>query len=119
MTDEETLDAEKLNADMRNVLTVLTGTTDADKLVDLVNEKLTSMFSHLNELYVQHRSALMSGPDMDMANAGLGMIISTADMASLQSEYKARLIDTVAKWVPIVDAALDKIAQALRELEAK
>jgi len=31
MTNEEVIEAGRLIADMRNVLTVLTGTTDADK----------------------------------------------------------------------------------------
>jgi hypothetical protein len=43
MTDQEILEAEKLIADTRNVLTVLTGTADVEKLIPLVLEKVPRM----------------------------------------------------------------------------
>jgi hypothetical protein len=100
MTSEEILEAEKAIADMRNVLTVLTGTTDADKLVPLVLEK-ASLIIHTIE-QILHGRSIVSGPDRDRLYYPLQIMWSLAEMAERRLDYKAKLLDAVAKQVPIM-----------------
>ena len=55
MTDQEILEAEKLIAGIRNDLTVLASTTDAEKLMALVLEKVERMMGSFNGLVIRHR----------------------------------------------------------------
>jgi hypothetical protein len=119
MTDQEILEAQTPIADMRNVLTVLTGTTDADKLIALVLEKVRPL---LGDVYrVVQRMGAVSGLDHldDRFNYPLSVLIATAEVVQREPEHKARLVDAVATNVPRIEAVLDKIAQALREKAPK
>src|SRR5215471_18581970 len=113
MTDKEILEAQKFIADMRNVLTVLTGTTDADKLVAAVLEKVTPLFVRLGQFGVQRRIAIF-GPDISVWFQEVAVLLPLAEMAQHRPGFKAKLVDAVASNVPRADAILDKSAQALR-----
>ena len=98
---------------MRNVLTVLAGTTDTDKLVALVLEKVPRMFDSIYQLSRHQPMIFWSMSDCDTVNNGLAAMQSVAEMAQRDPDRKAKLIDTVEKFAPRVDAILDKIVQAL------
>jgi hypothetical protein len=115
MTSEETLQAEKQIAEMRNVLTVLTGITDVDKLIALVLEKVRPL---LGDVYrVVQRVGAVSGLDHldDRFNYPLSVLIATAEVVQREPEHKARLVDAMATNVPRVQTILDKIAQELKQ----
>ncbi len=117
MTNEEILEAEKLIAGIRNDLTVLTGTTDADKLVALAPEKADPMLRSFFQLQRRHRSTvLVSVQDLSRFQNGLLIMMALAEMAERRPDYKMKLLDAVAKQAPIVEAILDKTVQTLREL---
>jgi hypothetical protein len=62
----------------------------------------------------------VSGPDRDRFYYPLQIMTALAEMAKLyNSNYKVKLLNAVAKEVPLVDATLDKIAQALREMKTE
>jgi hypothetical protein len=114
MTDQEILEAEKLIADMRNDLALIAGTTDADKLAALVLEKAPHMVDSFTQVIQLGRVRDYQPMKMAMAE-----IFALADMAQRNPDYKAKLIDSVAKQVPIISSGFDKIAQALREKAAE
>ena len=116
MTNDEILEAQKLIAHMRNDLTVLTSTTDAEKLTALVHEKAMRMIGSLGRLRRRHRSTvLVSVDDLSRFQNGLAVMIAMAEMAERRPDYKAKLIEAVTKYAPIVDAILDKVAQVIRD----
>ena len=119
VTNEEILEAEKLIAHMRNDLTVLTSTTDVEKLAALVLEKAPPMICSFVRLRPRHRSKVFVGTqDLSRFQNGLAVMMALAEMAQRRPDYKAKLIDNVAKQAALVDAILDKVAQVIRALES-
>jgi hypothetical protein len=124
MNDQE---AEKLIADqiadMRNDLTALTGTTDEDKLIRLVLEKRQRVvvgFKQLRRLVWRSARPIVVAEfhwAMNTVREELYTMAVLAQMAQRNPDYtaKVKLVDAVARRVALMDASLDKIAQALRE----
>jgi hypothetical protein len=134
VTNEEILEAEKLIAHMRNDLTVLTSTTNEEKLIVLLNEKVPRMVGSFWRLYRQNETlkklpdgllliryrlnVFMSTQDLSWFQNHVGVMLAIGEMAERRPDYKARLIETVAKNAPLVDAILDKVAQIIRALKS-
>jgi hypothetical protein len=134
VTNEEILEAEKVIAHMRNDLTVLTSTTNEEKPIALLNEKVPLMIGGFWRLYrakeilktlpegrLLHRYRLnvfMSTQDLSRFQNHLAAMLAVGGMAQRRPDYKARLIEDVAKNATIVDAILDKVAQVIRALES-
>jgi hypothetical protein len=121
VTNEEILEAEKAIADIRNDLTVLTSTTDVEKLVALVNERFERMICSFGRLRLRRRdwpNVFMSIQDLSRSQIGLAVMMALAQMAQRRPDYKAKLIDSVPKQAALVDAILDKVAQVIRALKS-
>jgi AcrR family transcriptional regulator len=119
VTNEEILEAEKVIAHIRNDLTVLTSTTDVEKLVALVNERFERMICSFGRLRRRDwPNVFMSIQDLSRFQNGLAVMMALAEMAQRRPDYKAKLIDSVAKQAALVDAILDKVAQVIRALES-
>jgi AcrR family transcriptional regulator len=121
VTNEEILEAEKAIAHIRNDLTVLTSTTDVEKLVALVNERFERMICSFGRLRLRRRdwpNVFMSIQDLSRSQNGLAVMMAMTEMAQRHPDYKVKLLDAVAKQAPLVDAILDKVAQVVRALKS-
>jgi hypothetical protein len=108
MTDREILEAQKLIADMRNVLTVLMGTTDEDKLLALGREKVPGALKSFSQLYRRHKSELMITLEDHLAvEGGLAWFMCPDD--------SPKATPGAVKLAHRVDKVLVKTAQALSE----
>jgi hypothetical protein len=120
VTNEDILEVKKLIASMRDDLNVIAGTTDVEKLIALVLEKVPRMLD--NKIMI----GLSNLIDYS-ALEELSVILTYAQMAQSRPEFKPKLVLTVTRKMPIVDAfwdridlaMLDKIAQALKEEATK
>jgi hypothetical protein len=122
MTKEEILKAEMRIAEMKNDLAVLTGTTDADKLIALVREKGPRMVDNFEELGQQLRPAVFDeSPETLKGMESMAMwivtIMSLTKSAVDFPDDKAKLVARWAEYAPRIMSGLDKVAQALNELE--
>ena len=119
MTDKELLEAEKLIADMRNVLTVLAGTTDEEKLIALVLEEVPPLFDRFDWLGVQRRLAIFGPEYISAWFQEVAVLLAIAQLAQRNPNYKRKLVDLAATNAPRADAILNKVEQALREMASK
>jgi hypothetical protein len=122
MTTPEIVGAEKAIAGLRNDLALIAaGTTGADKLPALVLEKVERiMFDSLPRVLRQIPTTIVSGPDRDWwFNYPMIKLFAHAEMAQRRPDWTVKLLNAVAKEVPLVEANLDKLAQALREKATK
>ena len=103
---------------MRADLSLIAGTTDAEKLTALVKEKALRMMCSLGRLRRRHRKSteLVTVDEMSRFQNGLAVMMALAEMMERRPDYKAKLVAGVAEWAPRVDAILDKIAKALIEM---
>jgi hypothetical protein len=110
MTNEEILGAQKLIADMRNVLAALAGTSDVDKLISLGREGFSPWIKSLNQL-------IWTGAvsNDDVMPLRLDAVWACAQLAEQSPKYRQNMVFAVNRNVPLVAAALDKIAQSLAE----
>ena len=118
MTDQEIIEAEKLIADTRNVLTVLTGITDADKLVPHVLRYGPRVDENLRQL-LSMRVVLRSAPPRTLQSALEGITIMMAGASAAfrnPDRFSADVVEKVGAAMRQADAALDKIAQELKTL---
>ena len=118
MTDQEILEAEKVIVGLKNDLTVIAGTTDAEKLVTLVRDNGRRMRDSFAQLI--HHTPMIFGSisDYDTVLIGLLVLWSIPDQAT-RSVPKAKLLSEVAQYAPRVDAVLVKTAQTLSEIASK
>ena len=124
MTNEEILQAQKLVASMREDLSLIAGTTDdADKLAALIMEKFQSLYDRFSQLGRWGRATFGSDSDFDSVNYGLATFLALAQMVQRSPDgvdpdtnesHKAALVRRVGVRAPLVDATLDKTAQALK-----
>jgi hypothetical protein len=122
MTEEEILEAQKLIADMKNALAVLASATDADKVIALVREKGPRVVDNFEELGQQLRPAVFDeNPETLKGLESMAMwiveIMSLTKSAVDLPDDKAKLVARWAEYAPRIMSGLDKIAQALKELE--
>jgi hypothetical protein len=122
MAKAEILEAQKLIADMKNILVVLAGATDADKLIALVREKGPRMVDKFEELGQQFRPTIFEeSPEtlkgMESMAIWIVAIMSLSKRAVDLPDDKAKLVARVAEYAPRIMSGLDKVAQALNELE--
>jgi hypothetical protein len=110
MTNEQILEVEKLIADIRVDLALI-GTTDADKSAALALKMLRSVDRVLRHIPM----AIVSAPDRDVFYNPAIILLAAAEMAERSSDYEAKLVDAVAKQVPLAEANLDKLAQLLKD----
>ena len=116
MTRQEILEAEKLITGMRDDLTAMASTTDEDKLVNLVRDKVPPMGTNTFCQLVKHLESSF-GHDFifqKVADRDLTLLGLLLCDASSGDEYKKTLVARVAKYVPEIIADLNEISFKLR-----
>jgi len=114
MTNEEILEAEQLIALVRADLCRI-ASTDTERLPAVVLDRVTRMYWSLGRQFMR-RHKLISGAEWDELTTPLAKMMACADMAQRPSpDYTAKLVNAVAKQVPLVNSGLDKIEHRLKE----
>ena len=112
---DQALEAGKLIAGMRDDLRLLAATTDVEKLAALVEEKLLPMMQNFFPLVRQRPEVFgevwVYGELVEMPLTRL-FVVATSSQSN--PRFQERLLNAVAKEVPIVDSTMEQIVQALK-----
>jgi hypothetical protein len=118
MTNQEILEAQKLIVGMRAYLSRIAETTDVEKLLILLNEKGDELLIDSFAQLVRYQPPLFeseSAPDYVTMRDALVSICGWAHATVKDSGKGSELVGVVEKSAPLVNAILDKIAQALKK----
>jgi hypothetical protein len=125
MTQDQVLETHRVMAAIRDDLRLIEGTTDAEKLAGIAKEKTLHMIDGLGQLARLLWSTVPQprtpGDWSGSGRAGsiskvigaieMGMIqiYAPTEMLERRPEYKAKLVEAVAKHVPRIRSALDEV----------
>jgi hypothetical protein len=115
MTNEELHQAQTLVADMRRILTDLrSAAPDVEKVIPVALENGKRWITCLGGLA---KLGLVT-VDESFMPLRLDDVFGTVHVVDIVPGSRAKLLDYVAKQVPVVDAELDKIEHAFRDESA-